>query len=368
MKNRRSRGGPGARRDTDLESRTGGTDKSNAAAATLSSNQWWILGSTGLSLVILGIAALVSIAWIPSLPDQVAVHWNASMQADRFSAPASFIGLTFGLMAGIILLFASIGFVAKQSDVLARVMVGTQIFLSGMGGLLLLLTLGRQRGQGGGAGTSLPVWVPVLSVLVPAVIGFAVAALIPRRIVPDAPHGPGKKSPLVEVLDGIAPVWGGRTTMPTALLWIICALIVAVFAWFGATSGIWWWLMIAIPLAAVILLESGYTVRIDGRGIRARAWLGWPSTFISALQVQEARVVEVRPLQDFGGWGYRISLDGTQGVVLRKGSALHIEYGNSSVLVISLNQGAQDAAAALNAVATLARDADSQEGPTEQSE
>lgn len=355
-----------------MESRTDSTDddaeagRDGAAAAALNANQWWILGSTGLSLIVLGIAALVAIAWIPSLPGQVAVHWNGSMHADRFSPPSSFIGLTLGIMAGIILFFAAVGFAAGQSNPLARVVIGTQIFLAGMGAMLLLLTLGRQRGPGGGTETSLPVWIPVLSVIVPAVIGFAAAALLPRQTVPDAPRGPGEDAPTVAVEGGVAPVWAGRSTMRGALLWSICGLTVAIFAGVGAAAGNWWWLAISVPLAAVILLESGYTVRIDGSGIRARAWLGWPSTSVSALQVQEARVVEVHPFQEFGGWGYRIGLDGTQGVVLRRGSGLRVEYGSSSALVITLNEGAQTAAATLNTVAALAHDADSTSGSPEQ--
>lgn len=277
------------------------------------------------------------------------------MEADGFSSPASFIGLTLGMIAGAILLLAAIGFGAGQSDALARVVIGTQLFLAGMGSLLVLTTLGIQRDMSSAPDVTLPWWALTISLVIPAVMGIVAAAIMPRTPVPDAPRGPANEAVGTYSEGATAPTWTGRTAMPAGLLWSLSIIIIAIFGWIALASGAWWWLAIAVPLAVVLILEGGYTIRIDEKGIRVRAWLGWPNTFITARQIGEAQVAEVHPFQEFGGWGYRVSLGGAVGIVLRKGPGLRIEYGDSSVLVVTVDEGAADAAAALNAVAVLAR-------------
>lgn len=323
-------------------------------AHAVSREQWWILGCTTASLVILGIAAGVATLWLPELPNLVAVHWGASMQADGFSSPQAFIAWTLGVFGTLVLVFAAIGFACKGSSVLARVAGGTQVFLASLGAFMVLLGLGIQRGLSDATGVQMPIWVLLLSVAAPAVAGISVAAAAPRTSIPNAPEGPAPEAPMLPAGDRSALTWRGRTSMTPGLIAGIGSVMVLVLVWISAATQAWWILAVAVPILFLILLEGAYRVQIDASGLRVRALLGWPNVFVSALQVQEASVVDVNPLQEFGGWGYRVRLDGTTGVVLRAGQALCVSYGDAATLVVTLDRGAADAAATLNTAADIA--------------
>ncbi|WRS30757.1 DUF1648 domain-containing protein [Actinomycetaceae bacterium MB13-C1-2] len=332
---------------------------SKESSSSLDRSQWWILGFSGISLLILITAALISLTWIPSLPDPVAIHWGGDMLPNGFQSPGSFIALITGLMAVLIFFFAAIGFAAKSADAMVRLVVGTQLFLALMCATLLLTTLGIQRGSTGADEVLLPGWVLPVSILVPAGVAMAGALLVPKTRVPDAPTGPGPNIPRAALQDGGVPTWSGKTTMSEPLVWGMGALIIGLFIWIGAEANAWYWMLVGLPLVAVILLMSAFTIRIDAAGLHARALLGWPKVFVTAAQVRTAAAVEVRPLPEFGGWGYRISVDGATGIVLRKGPGIRVEYGKSQTLVLTVNGGmqeAEEAAATLNTAAAVHHD------------
>ncbi len=66
-------------------------------------------------------------------------------------------------------------------------------------------------------------------------------------------------------------------------------------------------------------------------------------------RIHQADVIAVRPLADFGGWGWRIGRDGRQAFITRGGEALRIERQGEPDLVLTLG----DAAAAAAVVNTL---------------
>lgn len=97
-----------------------------------------------------------------------------------------------------------------------------------------------------------------------------------------------------------------------------------------------------------------FIVRVDSSGFTARSWLGWPKFYIPLNEVVRASVVNTVPFEDFGGWGWRIALDGTHGIVTRKGEALLIERTGDREFIATVDDAA-GAAALLNTLAERER-------------
>ena len=164
-----------------------------------------------------------------------------------------------------------------------------------------------------------------------------------------APLRDGTSQP--ETGDRIA--WTGRTTTGR-MIWIVLPILLipaGSMAIMFAAQGNWTAAVVALALAvlgAVSILATHSRVIIDFRGVRVLG-LGivrWVSLPLSALE--GATSITACPLGDFGGWGRRISLDGTMdGFVTAEGPALRIARVEGKPLVITLRD-AETAATALN--------------------
>lgn len=326
----------------------------NAKKAALSRAQWWILGATAVALGILAVAAAISAAWIPTLPDRVAIHWGIADRPNNLASPGSFIAQMVGIMAAVVFLFAAIGFSGRKTGAVVRLAIWCELYIAGLGALILLLSLGMQRGLADAGEVQLPAWVLIVSLGAPVVVATAVALLVPRVPVPNATRGPSKNVRRAQLVHGEVPTWNGKTTMSVFGIWGTVALIAGVTVWVCAASHNWYLLIVGVPLMVVWPLVTIFTIQIGPEGLRLRAPLGWPKVSVKASQIVEAKPVEVRPFGDFGGWGYRVSLNGEIGVVLRKGPGVKVEYGDGQVLVFTVNGNAKKAASVINAAADAA--------------
>ena len=112
---------------------------------------------------------------------------------------------------------------------------------------------------------------------------------------------------------------------------------------------LWIALAIMLPVTLVALAALRFDVRIDERGVTARAALGWPRVRVPLEKITSADVIaEVSPLADFGGWGWR-TVGAGDGVVLRTGEAIRIGRDRRSDLTITVDDAA-GAVAVLNAL------------------
>ncbi len=80
-----------------------------------------------------------------------------------------------------------------------------------MGAILLLTTLGPQRGMANANQATLPGWVLWVSILVPALAAVGVAMTVSKTPIPDAPTGPSTDLPRADLIAGEVPAWTGRT-------------------------------------------------------------------------------------------------------------------------------------------------------------
>ncbi|MGO2140067.1 MAG: DUF1648 domain-containing protein [Leucobacter sp.] len=294
-----------------------------------------------LGLVIVGV--IVSLVWLPRLPNPVAVHWNGAGVADGFGSPV--LGLILFPVAGLTI--AALYFLQRAPNWVTGQRPGGDIW-GPSNRLLPAIVLG-----GATAIFSLNIITtaiqldladarqlePNLAVsFMPAVIGIAAAALgyfaQPRlRISATVEAESG------EALD-LAPAervaWVGSIGVSRAYLWIMGASLV-------------------VLVACLILVASIRPAEPVGIAIVSVSLL---AVLVPAGQVTDVTVSDINPFGEFGGWGWRISVDGKVGIVMRTGEGIRVTRSKGRPLVVTLDD-AESAAAALATAARRARGEDS---------
>jgi hypothetical protein len=119
---------------------------------------------------------------------------------------------------------------------------------------------------------------------------------------------------------------------------------------------LWGLLIVVLLVFALVAAMSSAVVSVDDDGVTIRSPLGWPRIRIPLDEVVRADVTEVRPLRDFGGWGWRVGWHGRVGVVLRRGESLLIERTGGRSVVVTVDD-APTAAGTINALADRVRGA-----------
>ena len=282
------------------------------------------------------------------LPTRIAVHWGAGGRADGFIDLPGVIAVNVAL--SLLLPFGMIGLGAALR---AESRMGG--FAAGLGSFIATLTALVVHAQCGSAVTGET--SPGPGLWMGAGVGIGVGLL--TWLVTRAPRGEAVAltAPLHDEMsqpetdDRIA--WTGRTTTGR-MIWIVLPILLVPagsIAVIFAAQGHWSAAIVALVLAVlgvVSTLATHSRVIIDFRGIRVLG-LGivrWVSLPLSALD--GATSTTAYPLGDFGGWGCRVSLDGTtDGFVTAEGPALRIARVEGKPLVITVRD-AETAATVLN--------------------
>lgn len=314
-------------------------------------------------LVILAAAAVVVLAWMPQLPEPVAVHWSGS-GPDGFGPAWSYPVLLLGVGGGCVVLFAAmVAFAHKAPQSPRRTAVGpwsptsrflgaTALGLSAFLSLVMLISAAVQRGLSDARqAPEIGGWVLLGFVVLVGVtvLGWFLQPRSPRYAAPEM--APAGRIPLAA---GERAAWFGVATMaPVGAVVLTASLVVLIlgtalsFA-LGSAMG-WALLVVTIIMAVAVGSTLAFRVRVDAHGLRVRALLGWPDTRIPLGEAVKVETVTVNPFAEFGGWGWRFSLDGRRGVVLRAGEALQVTDARGRVFVVTVD-GADEAAAVLDSL------------------
>ena len=303
-----------------------------------------------IAVVVIGLAVLWS--WMPQLPDRVVTHWGVS-GPDGFGSPALYpwMLVIIGLALPVIMAIATLLAVGTHWGAAARFMGAMAAGLSVFAFVLALGSVGPQRGLTDAAEVGDVWWVVALGFAVLLVVGAAAWLVQPAVAATQAP--PLEPSHVVRLTAGERVVWVGTATMPrtpliimgTALVLVtVLTIVLAIGAspagWIGAA--VMFLVLLALPATAA------FRVRITPEGLTARSLLGVPRTRIALAEIESARAVEISPFGEFGGWGWRISLDGRSGIVMRQGPAIEIVRRGKRAFVVTID-GAEQAAALLQA-------------------
>lgn len=312
-----------------------------------------------LPLAVSATAVLLTLSWLPELPESVIVHWDSG-GADGFAPAVAYpimlaaLGVLLPVIFGMALaVTARAGRPSAQQKFLAVTSLWTTLFLAGT-----FTTIAEmQRGgvdvaQLAGPGLTLLVWAGIA--LVAAAVGWF---FLPPA--DTTQPEPGESVAPVEVAPGERVAWMRTMQAPAsfmvialaAAVLVTTAVVASAAVLVNTTAGMGFWLLSLVPLLviAVLLPALRIRVRIDSSGLRVGGPLGWPGLRVPLAQITGVTVIEVNPLADFGGWGIRMGLAGRRtGVVLKAGEAIEVGRRNGTSLVVTVDD-ARGAASVLAA-------------------
>ncbi|MFM9876300.1 MAG: DUF1648 domain-containing protein [Rhodoglobus sp.] len=302
----------------------------------------------GLPIAILVISLAVMVWALGDLPDPVATHWGPAGTPDAFGSPiVSFVLLPIVVLAYLVLPMRVLvrshdrGPTANQ-----RILLAVGPFLATVLGVTLAGGLAIQRGLDDAADG--PSIIPVVLLAFGAGLALGIVSYLLLPAAPEIEPAPDASTlPSRELASDETAVWI-RHVRPSGP-WLALVLTL------GAVAGTVGITVVAFvqPLATVLfvlpalLLAFGYactywTITVDRHGVLARGGFAWPVIRIPLAQIESARVIDVDPLADFGGWGLRWAPKST-GIILRKGPALEIGHAGGRTLVVTLDRAAPGA-------------------------
>ncbi|GAB3816045.1 hypothetical protein GCM10028820_14640 [Tessaracoccus terricola] len=304
-----------------------------------------------LPLALLAVVVAVQLVLLPRLPDPAAVHWGTGGQVDGWGPAWSFPLLTALVGGGIVTLtaVASQSSRARASAALdLRFVSAMNLWLVGFLGSLTLLLVVIQVDVQDASNVDMPFWMMLPSL----VLGFALGAagwFLTPHVEADAPGGSTPDA--VDLRPGEQAVWLRTAAMSRwALVMMVVAVVssfaVLAFAVVAVRPGPETWIvgLSALLVGAATLTMTVFRVRVDGNGLTVRSVVGWPRANIPTAEIASVEVVQVNPLGDFGGWGWRYNPSYGQGVVMRSGDALLVTRTNGKKLTVTVDDAATAAA------------------------
>lgn len=297
---------------------------------------------------------LMQRSWASTLPADLITHWGANGEPNGWMSPFAFAVFSLGLTLGLVLLFT----VLTVSSYRAGAGRGTLVSASVAGALLgvgltiaMAMTTYAQR-VGVELSTAPLSWTwSVIGALYLVAVGLLVARIRPlptkeaESVVPVTP---------IALEPGERASWFARAGMRVgaviAVLTLGAALLlVVIVSTLDAGALVFWPLLITVLVLLILVTTLTWRVRVDAEGLRVRALLGVPKFHYPLADIQAVRVVDVRALRDFGGWGIRSGRTGAFGVVTRSGRALEIDRVSGGRFLVTVDD-AQTGARLLEAL------------------
>lgn len=332
----------------------------DGTAPSRSALRRFMLVAVWLPVALVALAVAVQLLLLPQVPATIAVHWNASGDADRF-APAwtqPIATVAFGLGVPVLIALTSLpGLRRGDHGPTYRLMGATAAAVSAMVSVALTWTLAMQAGLDSSADAP-TVWPAlVASLAAAAVVGVAAWFVQPREEWADAATPPA--TPLALSAHEQA-LWMRTTSIARGAAVAIFAgvLVIAVsaaVAWVTGADPLLVWLLVgtAVLLLAVAATTLAFHVRVDDSGLHVESVLGMPRFHVPLADVESAARVDVEPMGEFGGWGLRLSTGRRFGVVLRSGEAIEVLRRSGKRFVVTVDD-ADTGAALLEALVSRA--------------
>ncbi|MFZ2174489.1 MAG: DUF1648 domain-containing protein [Rhodococcus sp. (in: high G+C Gram-positive bacteria)] len=289
-------------------------------------------------------------AWEPRLPAEIATHWTTT-SPDGFATPIS-SAWTFAL---VIVLFgagcSAIAALAPAMLMIRRTMLVVGLSLVGLVLTVQVMMLSGQLDVPSAADTELPMWSIGLGVVLGAVVGVTAAGRLRdyRRRVP-ATARPDPRLPRTTSPDAVIDDVGFRAAGSVVLL-----VLLGVLPGVGVALLVdaWWPLAVFVPLGSLIVSLLRFRVVVDRSGISVLN-LRLPALAYGIDEIEGAEVAIVKPFDDFGGWGLKVKGTGNYGVVTRTGPAVIVTTACGDRLTVT-SPKAEQMAAVLNTLADRSR-------------
>lgn len=297
------------------------------------------------TVLLLGGAVALVRSWSDRLPGRIASHYDGS-GPDRWSTPGSLLLLFAGIFGVLAVVGWLIALLLGRSSATRRMGVATAVGGAGFGAVLIvgiawgaLLPEGTTAAVGGASSDQLDLIITV-AILAALACGVAAAALVPGDT-PVAAHG-RVTGPRMDLAAGERAMWSHRVVSTPALYIGGTAVLAAGVLAVALRT----WGLALVPALLLVLLatSSVFQVTVDQRGLSVRSAAGWPKHLVPAGEIESVRVVDVRPIREFGGMGYRVGRDGTIAWALRAGEAIRVELAGGRAFLVTVDDAATGAA------------------------
>jgi len=308
-----------------------------------------------IPLLITLVGSFVMALWTPELPNPVASHWGVN-GPDGFTT----VGGVIALPLLITLAFAAFAAIvswkgAPQGGLLwaHKILIATSVFLAVLLTVVSSGSLAIQRGLESAESAG-----DIGGIMVAAFVIAALLALFAWLMLPAAEliTSSAVAAEPIEGSDAQRVHFSTSTRLGPGVVVIAVAALVALglaLAIQAFTNPAELLLPASIGIIVIALAVStlSWRVTIDRRGLRVRSAMGWPRTTIAPDQVQSVAVVDVNPIGEFGGYGWRWAPGGRSGIVLSKGEAVEVTRTNGKKFLVTMH----DAKGAAVALATVAK-------------
>ncbi len=287
---------------------------------------------------VVALTALV-LVWrmLPEVPNPIAIHWGVSGAPDGFGSPSTYL-VMIGLLGWALPVVMAVPWSRASHAQPPRFMVATAVWLSVFVSFIAVASVMAQRGLADAADA--PNVGPIILLAVPVSLAFA---LIPFLLLPKPRWDSGAEQvePL-PLLPGQTVAWTSQARMGKWFLVMtsVMAAALAVGAFFAAP---WILLGTAAFLALMLFAFSVFKVSVGQRGLVVRGYLGFPSIHVALERISGVELVQVSPLQEWGGWGWRFRPHG-EAVVTRSGAAIQATLVGGNVVVVTAEDSALGAA------------------------
>ncbi|WP_329540485.1 DUF1648 domain-containing protein [Streptomyces sp. NBC_01358] len=292
------------------------------------------------------------------LPAQLASHFVGNGRADDYAGRTSYVVITTVLLVGTgvmwVLMTARGGFHGRAYRRVVACGYAVAGFLGYLMAVVLLVNVdAAEDAQGRAQDVSFPMWQLAAALGVAALafgLGLLLAAILP---VPEEPSADGQADrqadgttaggERIALAAGEVAGWarstGNRWLLPAVAL--TCAGAVALLFTVGWSA--------AVPVLLVGLLLLSFArpnVAVDRRGITVSGMLPWPRVRVPLDRIETAASRDIKPLTEYGGWGYRIR-PGRTGIMIRSGEGIVARLADGRDFAVTVDDSAT-AAALLN--------------------
>ncbi|GAA2746868.1 hypothetical protein GCM10009868_34000 [Terrabacter aerolatus] len=274
------------------------------------------------------------------------MHWGVDGAPDRYSSFTGAVVTAAALTVAVPLAIIGLGALMHRSarGPVAAIAGGLSVAL---GGLLFGGLLAQRPGQPPQAFP--PQWA-VPSLVLAVLVGVGLWRW--GRITPPEVTGPRGPLPADAARLDVAPTtrlaWTGRASLPTGPALALAVVVALPLVWVALAGLPWVWLL-ALALGALLAVTLSARVVVDSAGLRVSS-AGFTWSRVPLERVTSATTCTVSPLREFGGWGWRLAMDGRRGYITRAGEALVVHRVGEPDVVVTVDD-ADEAAAVLNTLA-----------------
>ncbi|KJL36310.1 DUF1648 domain-containing protein [Microbacterium azadirachtae] len=295
-------------------------------------------------LVLSAIVLALVLAWLPEVPSPAATHWGPS-GVDGFGPPVTFVWLSIllGFVLPAVLTITTVVGVRDHWGGGARLIVGMALGISGLSAVINLGAVGTQRGiadakQAEDLGGLMLLGFGAFVVLI------GIGWLLQPHIRP-APAAPLQPAHVAAITNGERVVWLATASLSRRAMILISLLVVVVvgitaFMAIRFTDRMWVPVLTLVLIGGAFASSASFRVRVGPDGLSVRSQIGFPRVHVPLDEVVSVRAVECNPFGEFGGFGWRLGLDGRTGIVLRRGPAIEVERRDKRPLVVTVDGAA----------------------------